>query len=53
MSDGKKEDEEIYQILSKAKLIAVVGATNRETMPVYGVMQYLQSSVLNLAVQIF
>jgi hypothetical protein len=39
------EDKEIFRILSTANVIAVVGATNRESMPVYGVMRYLQSEV--------
>ena len=45
MSNGKNEDEEIFHILSTAKVIAVVGATNRQSMPVYGVMEYLQNAV--------
>ena len=40
-----EEDQEIYRILSTANVIAVVGATNRESMPVYGVMRYLQNQV--------
>ena len=44
-SAPKNEDDQIVQILSNAKLIAVVGATNRESMPVYGVLRYLQDQV--------
>jgi hypothetical protein len=40
-----EEDREIFRILSTANTIAVVGATNRESMPVYGVMLYLQNQV--------
>jgi predicted CoA-binding protein len=42
---GSEEDREIFRILSTANTIAVVGATNRESMPVYGVMLYLQNQV--------
>jgi hypothetical protein len=40
-----EEDKEIFRILSTANTIAVVGATNRASMPVYGVMLYLQNQV--------
>ncbi len=43
-----EEDKEIFRILSTANVIAVVGATNRESMPVYGVMRYLQDQVRQL-----
>ncbi len=42
---ASEEDKEIFRILSTANTIAVVGATNRESMPVYGVMLYLQNQV--------
>jgi predicted CoA-binding protein len=33
--------DEVIQVWSNAKTVAVVGATTKETMPVYGVMKYL------------
>ena len=45
----KSEDDEVVEILTNAKLIAVVGATNRESMPVHGVMRFLQEQVTHSA----
>ena len=35
-------DEEIYALLTEARTIAVVGASDRSTRPSYGVMKFLQ-----------
>jgi predicted CoA-binding protein len=35
-------DEDIYDLLANARIIAVVGASDRPTRPSYGVMKFLQ-----------
>ena len=35
-------DEDIARLLSEARTIAVVGASDRPTRPSYGVMKFLQ-----------
>ena len=43
---GSPVDNLIVEVLSHARTIAVVGATNRESMPVHSVMKYLIEQVL-------
>ncbi|KAJ1486460.1 hypothetical protein T484DRAFT_1943494 [Baffinella frigidus] len=43
MSASSDVDETVQKALGQASTIAVVGATKRESMPVYGVMKYLQN----------
>eukprot|EP00960_Hanusia_phi_P003359 98702-Hanusia_phi.AAC.2 len=41
------EAELVKQVWSEAKTVAVVGATNKDTMPVYDVMKFLQAQVFS------
>eukprot|EP00286_Rhodomonas_abbreviata_P013530 CAMPEP_0181324190 /NCGR_PEP_ID=MMETSP1101-20121128/20218_1 /TAXON_ID=46948 /ORGANISM="Rhodomonas abbreviata, Strain Caron Lab Isolate" /LENGTH=146 /DNA_ID=CAMNT_0023432331 /DNA_START=237 /DNA_END=677 /DNA_ORIENTATION=- len=43
MSGDIGTDDDVRKVLSSAKTIAIVGATNRESMPVHGVMNYMIS----------
>lgn len=45
MSSDIGTDDEVRALLSSAKTIAVVGATNKDTMPVHGVMKFLMNQV--------